>query len=701
MPFQDSTPHRAFLTFAVILFGLATGRLNAFDGAEVVSYYGFDDCIRLYNDDINVVLCPAAGGRVLEYSRDGKNVLSLSPEGEGWSSSDPQNDGSAERPLMDAGRFDIGPEKLINRGEVLWSGKWDAEITGNRSARLTSQYDPKSGVRLVREFQLHETTSQLRCSQTTINESKERVNVCHWGRTFAVGGGIVVVPRTANDRFPSGYVMYEGGRNMQLHPKDSNILVDPKTVVVTGPPKHAKLGFDSHAGWFAYLAPDDHMFVKRFKTFPDRPYNEIAGLTVSVWYPQKDRVELEPIGPAELLKPGKRATFVEQWWLLPYEFPSSTTSSSPNTSSPEEINLSDIRKIVARQTRAAGKEPGTIISPEVHEDRRVTFRFSGLESKSVNVMLNHRPTPLKRDADGVWKVTTKPMSPGVHEYVFEVDGVRVTDPRNRWLKKWFQCASLFEVPSDDPLLTQQSDVDHGVVHRHVYQSQTTGGQRAAVVYTPPNYDINAAEPYPLMVLCHGHGDDETAWTEVGRAHLIFDNLIAAGKITPMVVVMPNGHPVDLQQHPWSEEYHIKNAKTFVKDVIEDVVPMIERQYHVSDDPQRKAITGLSMGGGHSIMMAMDHPKEFAWVGAFSAAAPGEPFAEDHPEWIPASEGDRSARKLFWIGCGVDDFLLERNHQFVEQLKLHSIPHTYVETAGSHSWNVWREYLPTFTQLLFR
>ncbi|MFG0287127.1 MAG: esterase, partial [Rhodopirellula sp. JB044] len=501
MPFRDSTLHRAILTFAVMLFGLASGRLNAFDGAEVVEHYGFDDCIRLFNDNMNVVLCPAAGGRVLEYSRDGENILSLSPEGEGWSSRNALKEGSAKRPLMDAGRFDVGPEKLIDRGEVLWSGKWDAEITGNRSARLTSQYDPKSGVRLVREFQLHETTSQLRCSQTIINESDKSVSVCHWGRTFAIGGGIVVVPRTANDRFPNGYVMYEDGRNLQLLPQDPNILVDPKTVVVTGPPQHAKLGFDSHAGWFAYLAPNDHMFVKRFKTFPDRPYNEIAGLTVSVWYPQKDRVELEPIGPAELLKPGKRATFVEQWWLLPYEFPSSKPSNL------QEIDLSDIRKTVGRQTHAAETEPGTIVSPEVHRDGRVTFRFSGLDSNSVNVVVNHRRTALKRDADGLWKVTTKPMPPGVHEYVFEMDGVRVTDPRNRWLKKWFQCASLFEVPGNESLLTEQSDVEHGVVHRHVYMSKTTGTQRAAMVYTPPNYDINSAEPYPLMVLCHGHGDD--------------------------------------------------------------------------------------------------------------------------------------------------------------------------------------------------
>ncbi|MCM2371620.1 alpha/beta hydrolase-fold protein [Aporhodopirellula aestuarii] len=660
--------------------------VNAFEGASVVSYYGYDDCIRLQNDEVSVVLCPAAGGRVLEYALDGTNVLYLPSGGEGWRAGTDR-----KRPDLNAGRFDIGPEKVVKRGQVLWAGEWTGEITGDRAARLTSQFDPESGVRLIREFHLHESDSQLRCTQTIVNESKKSVSLCHWGRTFAVGGGVAVVPRSVHGRFPVGYVMYEGANSIQLQPDDPQIQVSKDAVIVTGPPQHAKLGFDSHAGWFAYLAPTNQIFVKRFETYPDRPYNEAAGLTVSVWYPEQDRVELEPIGPAENLKPGQQADFTEQWWILPYDFPED----------PNDVEFNEIRRIVSRKTTPAGQEPGTLISPEVHPNRTVTFRFSGGDSEKISVLLNRKALPLTRDVDGIWKVTTGPLAPGIYEYVFEVDGVRVTDPRNRWTKKWFVCASLFEIPGEEPLLTQRAGVPHGTVHRHLYQSTTTGGQRAAVVYTPPGYEPDAAEPYPLLVLCHGFGDDETAWTEVGRAHHILDNLIAAGKISPLVVVMPNGHPIPPNERTWSEDYNNKNSEQLVDDVLDDLLPLVTTQYHVSTHPERRAITGLSMGGGHSIAMAMTRPNEFAWVGAFSAAAPEGEFATQHPEWTQDTADVNQQRRLFWIACGSDDFLLKRNHHFVEQLKTHDIDHVYVETKGNHSWNVWREYLPTFLQLLFR
>jgi hypothetical protein len=215
---------------------------------------------------------------------------------------------------------------VVRRGNILWMGPWKGEITGDRSAKLTSEYDPESGARLIREFQLHETTSHLRCTQIIINESSKPVSLCHWSRTFAVGGGIAVVPRTPRGRFPKGYVMYETGNAVLISPDDPNIQVTDEAVVVSAAPQYPKLGFDSHAGWLAYVAPTNQMFVKRFRTYPDRAYNEFAALTISVWYPERDMVELEPIGPAENLVPGERAGFSEEWWLLPHEFPQAPAS---------------------------------------------------------------------------------------------------------------------------------------------------------------------------------------------------------------------------------------------------------------------------------------------------------------------------------------------------------------------------------------
>jgi enterochelin esterase-like enzyme len=592
---------------------------------------------------------------------------------------------------MHAGRFDIGPEKVVRRGKILWMGPWDGEITGDRSAKLTSQYDPESGARLIREFQLHETTSQLRCTQTIINESKKPVSLCHWSRTFAVGGGIAVVPRSPRGRFPNGYAMYGTGNAIMIKPEDPNIHVSDDAVVVSAAPQFPKLGFDSHAGWLAYVAPTNQMFVKRFRTYPDRAYNEFAALTISVWYPEKDMVELEPIGPAEDLKPGERASFSEEWWLLPHEFPLET----------KNLEYDVIKDKVLKQTLPPGQEPGSVVSPEVHGDRRVTFRFVGKEADAVKVNLDNQDRPLQREVDGVWSYTTEPLEPGIHDYMFDVDGARVTDPRNRWLKKWFTCASMVEIPSDPPLVTEQQGVPHGAVHRHIYPSKTTGTERAAIVYTPPGYDVKASKPYPVVVLCHGFGDDETAWTEVGRTHHIADNLIAAGKIEPMVIVMPHGHPVSLAERTWSEDYNARNSDAMVDDVVNDLLPLIEQHYNVTSEAGQRAIVGLSMGGGHSIMGGMLHPDKFAWVGAFSAATPQGELSETHPKLIEDPEGANQKRKLFWIACGTDDFLIGRNREFNDRLNEHGVRHTYVETKGSHNWNVWRDYLPTFLQQLFR
>ncbi len=306
-----------FRCFAASLFTvtLSLPTLFAGEGAEVVNYYGYDDCIRLGNGEVTVMLCPAAGGRVLEYSRDGKNVLYLPLGDEGWRYSAEAQGGS-----MNAGRFDIGPEKMVKRGKVLWMGPWEGEVVGDRSAKLTSQFDSESGARLVRVFELERSGSRLLCTQTIINESERPVSLCHWSRTFAVGGGIAVVPRSPLGRFPNGYTMYAGGA-MLMAPNDPNIDVTDEAIVVSAAPQYPKLGFDSHAGWLAYLAPTDQLFVKRFRTYPERAYNEFAALTISVWYPDKDMVELEPIGPAENLDPGEQASFTEEWWLIAHKFP--------------------------------------------------------------------------------------------------------------------------------------------------------------------------------------------------------------------------------------------------------------------------------------------------------------------------------------------------------------------------------------------
>lgn len=286
--------------------------------ARVVSFYGYDDCIRLENATTRVTLCPAAGGRVLEYAWKGKNALYLPPGDEGWTLERGGKGG-----WMTAGRFDIGPELTIPKHPKLWKGRWTAGITGPRSARMTSAKDTATGVQLVRDFTLAADGSRLDCQQTIRNVSDQTVEYCHWSRTFALGSGICIVPLTKPSRFPNGYVMYQPKPPaILLHPRDPHIRRRDGFLEITAAPKFPKLGFDTNAGWFGYLMKNDLLFVKRFPANPNRVYNEVAGLTMSIWYPSdRPTVELEPIGPREKLRPGESGSFTESWWLLPYKYP--------------------------------------------------------------------------------------------------------------------------------------------------------------------------------------------------------------------------------------------------------------------------------------------------------------------------------------------------------------------------------------------
>ena len=264
--------HRTTIMISAILAW--TGFLRA----EIVTFYGYEDCIRLENASVRVTLCPAAGGRVLEYAFQGRNVLYLPPGDEGWRMTDP-----AERGPMHAGRFDIGPEHIVPKRPLLWMGKWHGEEIDGRHARLISPEDPHTGVQLVREFVLAANGSRLECKQIIRNRSQDVKEYCHWSRTFAVGGGFCVLPTTMPSRFPNRYVMYQSRGLINFRPQDPAISLIENYLIVGPTPAFPKLGMDSLAGWFAYLAPNNLIFVKSFPAYRNRVYNEVAGLTTSIW----------------------------------------------------------------------------------------------------------------------------------------------------------------------------------------------------------------------------------------------------------------------------------------------------------------------------------------------------------------------------------------------------------------------------------
>ncbi len=342
--------------------------------------------------------------------------------------------------------------------------------------------------------------------------------------------------------------------------------------------------------------------------------------------------------------------------------------------------------------------PAPVRSPEVSAERTVTFRLRAPNAQKVELSLEGSPRQaMTKGEDGVWTLTTAPLSPDLYGYSFVVDGVGFVDPANGKIKtNALSVNSAVLVPGGMPW--EQSNVPHGTVHHHFYESKLIGDKRDFFVYTPPGYD--ASKKYPLLVLLHGFSDYADGWTTVGKANLIFDNLIAKNEIKPMVVVMPLGYgvPIDMLYTgmqrgpgtPWQ-----KNAENFGKALLEEVLPAAEKTYSLSSDRKQRAITGLSMGGGEALLVGLNNLDKFAYVGAFSAGGGGNSPADLYPK---LSGGDNSRMKL-WMACGTEDRLIENNRKLVEWLKSKNVKHTWVETPGAHTWLVWRRYLSDFSKQL--
>tara|TARA_R110002096_G_scaffold4493_6_gene20809 strand:- start:18628 stop:19752 length:1125 start_codon:yes stop_codon:yes gene_type:complete len=341
-------------------------------------------------------------------------------------------------------------------------------------------------------------------------------------------------------------------------------------------------------------------------------------------------------------------------------------------------------------------------SAEVHPDRTVTFRFVAPKATALEVLgeIVDGKLSLTKNANGIWEGTVGPVPPGIHEYSFSVDGTNVLDPHNRWVKGWRRSSNLVEVPGESPLLWEAQAVPHGEVHQLLDHSKMLETERATYVYTPPGY-AESDETFPVLFLLHGSGDDASAWTNVGRAHLIADNLIAQGKVKPMVIVMPHGHANQPGVDPFlianKDEWSRQNFEAVSTDFFDRLLPLIQARYRIRTDAEGRAVAGLSMGGGQALRFGLNHPDQFAWVAGFSSGIAGD--AEKVQEHFGAMP-ENAAFKLVWQGCGKDDFLFDRNVYFHEWMTEKEIPHVWKVTEGGHSWPVWRDYLIQLLPLLF-
>ncbi len=347
--------------------------------------------------------------------------------------------------------------------------------------------------------------------------------------------------------------------------------------------------------------------------------------------------------------------------------------------------------------------PPPVVSPEVHSDKRVTFRIRAPKASEVAFFGDWMPTDAREkmtpSAEGVWSYTSGPLPPSIYLYSFTVDGVTIADPVNPRIKlRSLTSASMVEVPADSPALWQARDVPHGSVDINWQHSKVTGGEpRWVWVYTPPGYVKERSRRYPVLYLLHGSNDTAGGWTLAGNANFILDNLIAEKKAVPMVVVMPYGHAVPFGS---PRELQAKNTALFEEYLLKEVIPMAESKYRVAPGRANRAIAGLSMGGGQSLAVGLGHLELFSAVAAFSSAVPQD-FETRFQALLADAKATNGKLNLLWIGCGSSDFLIERNDKLAALLKSRGVNHNYRRTEGAHTYTVWRQYLGELAPLLFR
>ena len=365
-----------------------------------------------------------------------------------------------------------------------------------------------------------------------------------------------------------------------------------------------------------------------------------------------------------------------------------------------------------------------VVSPEIHDNNTVTFRFKA--PKAVRVQLTGDFLPVQKNAkfeapgivdlkegqEGVWEYTTpEPLKPELYSYSFIVDGLRMNDPANVYLiRDVSTLTNVFIIGGDRADFYKVNPVPHGTVSRIWYDSPALGLERRMTVYTPVGYETSGKR-YPVLYLLHGMGGDEEAWISLGRTAQILDNLIAQGKARPMIVVMPNGNASQEAAPGESSRGMVpptmqlpKTMEGSYEQAFPEIVKFIDKNYRTIKSKSGRAIAGLSMGGFHSLHISKQYPDMFNYIGLFSAAI--MPNKEVSSPIYENMEGKLKVQfdknpALYWIAIGKTDFLYKSNEEYRKLLDEKGYKYTYYESDEGHIWKNWRIYLTEFVPMLFR
>ncbi len=356
-----------------------------------------------------------------------------------------------------------------------------------------------------------------------------------------------------------------------------------------------------------------------------------------------------------------------------------------------------------------------VISPQVHADKTVTFRYLSTSAKEVKLggsQFGAAQLPMTKDTVGIWSITVGPIKPDIYPYSFVVDGVTVMDPANVsfFPNERFK-ASLVDVPGETPLVHAIKNVPHGTVSYEYYPS-VEGSTGSVVVYTPPGYDQSAGKTYPVFYLISGTTDTEETFFKVGKTNFILDNLIAEGKAVPMIVVMPYGNPMariaEQKKQPKpgdivgrDSEDAVTRAKLFETDMISNIIPYIEKNYRTISNRNSRAIGGFSRGGGQTLRTAFSNTDKFSWICCYSAYLSPQEMDSRYKNLVDNPAKTNKDLKLLWVSVGSDDFLYKSTVEFVDYLKAKNVNHKSLITGGGHTWMNVKDYMAQTIPLLFK
>ncbi|GAA4467005.1 esterase family protein [Nibrella saemangeumensis] len=345
----------------------------------------------------------------------------------------------------------------------------------------------------------------------------------------------------------------------------------------------------------------------------------------------------------------------------------------------------------------------TLVSPKLLPENRVQLRIYAPKASDVTVSGDFPSgfpnQKLTKEPTGVWSLVLGPLSPNVYTYDFTVDGVKTFDPKNPKFKESQNgISNIFELAGKDTDYLAVKNVPHGRVESVWYPSSSLGITRRMHVYTPPGY-ATLKEKLPVLYLLHGGGDNDASWTTVGKANFILDNLLAEGKIRPMVVVMPAGHVpgTALAMGAGPEQ------DPFAKDLLTDIIPFVEKNYSVSSQREHRALAGLSMGGIQTMNIALWNPEKFSYVLPLSTGYFPPVLSELEAKYAQVLKNPQINNwKLFWIAMGGDkDIAYQNNKNTMALFDKYGIKYRYTEVPGGHTYLAWRNNLYQFAPLLFQ